>query len=103
MSDAPVTLINLLKVEPRDQAALVALLRRNTDTVIRTLPGWRATRLIAAEDGASVVIYSEWESPADVEAMRADPRMKAYLPGLLELASLESVVGASVYSEARRA
>jgi quinol monooxygenase YgiN len=101
MSDEPVILINLLKVRPEKQDALVALLKQNTDTVIRTLEGWKATRLIAAKDGASVVIYSEWESPAAVEAMRSDPRMKAYLPRLMELASLDSILGASVFSESR--
>ena len=77
MSDESVILINLLKVEPEKRDALIALLKQNTDTVIRTLPGWKTTRLIAARDGAGVVIYSEWESAAAVEAMRSDPRMRA--------------------------
>jgi quinol monooxygenase YgiN len=94
MSDESVILINLLKVKPDRQDALIALLKQNTDTVVRTLHGWKTTRLIAAKDGASVVIYSEWETPAAVEAMRSDPRMKAYLPKILELASLDSIMGA---------
>jgi len=101
MSDEPVILINLLKVEPANQEALIALLKQNTDAVIRTLHGWKTTRLIAAKDGAGVVIYSEWETPAAVEAMRNDPRMKAYLPQLMELASLDSMVGSAVLSETR--
>ncbi|OOG68450.1 Tetracenomycin-F1 monooxygenase [Ensifer sp. M14] len=101
MSDEPVILINLLKVKPGKQDALVALLKRNTDTVVRTLEGWKATRLIAANDGAGVVIYSEWESPAAVEAMRSDPRMQAYFPEILEMASLETIVGSAVFGEAR--
>jgi quinol monooxygenase YgiN len=96
MSDEPVILINLLKVKPEKQDALIALLKQNTDTVVRTIPGWKTTRLIAAKDGAGVVIYSEWETSAAVEAMRSDPRMKAYLPKLLELASLDSIVGSVV-------
>jgi hypothetical protein len=40
--------INLLKVKPGKQDALIALLRQNTDTVVRTLGGWKTTRLIAA-------------------------------------------------------
>ena len=99
MSDEPVVLINLLKVEQGKQGALIALLKQNIDTVIRTLHGWKTTRLIAAKDGAAVVIYSEWESPADVEAMRGDPRMQAYFPKFMELASLDSVAGAIVLSE----
>ena len=101
MSATPVTLINLLKAKPGKQAELVALLSENTDTVIRTLPGWRTTRLIAAHDGAGVAIYSEWDSPAAVEAMRGDPRMQAYFPKIMALASLDSIAGSPVYSQGR--
>src|ERR1700758_3586696 len=101
MSDESVTLVNLLKVKPGKQDALIALLKQNTDTVIRTLRGWRTTRMIAAKDGAGVVIYSEWEPRAAIEAMRSDPRMKAYFPKIMELASLDSIVGSAVLSEAR--
>ena len=96
MSDESVILINLLKVKPGKQEALIALLKQNTETVIRTLHGWKTTRLIAAKDGTGVVIYSEWETPAAIEAMRNDPRMKAYFPKIIELASLDSLVGSAV-------
>ena len=101
MSDESVILINLLKVKPGKQDALIALLKENTDTVIRTLHGWKTTRLIAATDGVGVVIYSEWETAADVEAMRSDPRMRAYFPRISELASLDSMVGSAVFGETR--
>lgn len=101
MTMKPVVLINLLKVEPSKQEALVALLRRNIETVVSTLGGWRMSRLIAAKDGASVIIYSEWETPAAVEAMRSDPRMKAYFPQILELASFDSILGETVFGENR--
>jgi quinol monooxygenase YgiN len=102
MSDECIVLINLLKVKPGKQDALIALLKQNTDTVVRTLHGWKTTRLIAAKNGAGVVIYSEWETPAAVEAMRSDPRMKAYFPKISELASLDSILGSAVFSETRR-
>ncbi|HEY4134924.1 MAG TPA: antibiotic biosynthesis monooxygenase [Alphaproteobacteria bacterium] len=101
MATEPVILVNLLKVEPSKQAALIALLKRNVETVVSTLGGWRTSRLIAAKDGASVVIYSEWETPAAVEAMRTDPRMMAYFPKTLELAALDSVLGEAVFSSNR--
>ena len=101
MHDESVILINLLKVKPGKQAALLAVLKQNIDTVIRTLRGWKSTRLIAARDGAGVVIYSEWDSPAAVEAMRSDPRMQAYFPQISELASLDSIVGTAALSETR--
>jgi hypothetical protein len=37
MSDESVILINLLKVKPGKRGALIALLKHNTDTVVRTL------------------------------------------------------------------
>ena len=43
MSDESVILINLLKVKPGKQDALIALLKQNTDTVVRTLHGWKTT------------------------------------------------------------
>lgn len=101
MSDESVTLVNLLKVKPANQAALIALLKQNTETVVRTLRGWKSTRLIAAGDGSAVVIYSEWDTLAAIEAMRGDQRMQAYLPKLMELATLDSVVGSTVLSEIR--
>ena len=101
MSDESVILINLLKVKPGKQDALIALLKQSTDTVVRTLQGWKTTRLVAANDGTGVVIYSEWETAAAVEAMRSDPRMKAYFPKVIELASLDSIVGSAVLSETR--
>jgi len=33
--------------------------------------------------------------------MHSDPRMKAYLPKIIELASLDSIVGSAVLSETR--
>lgn len=101
MSDAPVILINLLKAKPGKQDALIALLKQNTDTVVRTLEGWKTTRLIAANDGGGVAIYSEWETAAAVDAMRGDPRIKAYFPQILELANLDSVTGSVVFGETR--
>lgn len=93
-------LVNLLKVEPGKQAALLALLQQNIETVVRTLDGWRTSRLIAGNDGASVVIYSEWDSLDAVEAMRADPRMIAYFPRIVELARLDSSLGKAVFCAA---
>lgn len=101
MPDESVILINLLKCQPANQDALLAVLQQNTETVIRTLAGWKSTQLIAAKDGAAVVIYSEWETPAAVEAMRSDPRMQACFPAIIALASLDSIVGLLMWSESR--
>jgi len=98
MTTKPVTLINVMKVQAGMQAALIVLLRENVEKVITTLDGWRTTRLIAAQDGASVIIYSEWDTPAAIEAMRSDPRMQAYFPRILEMATVDSTIGEAVFT-----
>jgi uncharacterized protein (TIGR02118 family) len=102
MSEDSVVLINLLKVDPEKQDALIALLKHNIDAVVSTLDGWKGSRLIAAPDGASVVIYSEWETPAAVEAMRGDARMQVCFRKILELASVDSMQGDLALSRRRR-
>ncbi len=74
------TLINVLTCDPASQAALVDVLRRNTDEVITTLDGWRSTSFVAAQDGTHVVIISQWRDAAAVGAMQGDARMQAYFP-----------------------
>jgi quinol monooxygenase YgiN len=96
-----VTLINVLTVEPANQASLLALLRDNTENTISKLEGWIATNLIASRDKRRVVIYSQWKALANVEAMRTDPRMVAYFPRLAALASFDSIVGDVVFSHSR--
>jgi len=97
MHGKPVILVNFMKVAAADQAALVDLLTRNIETIVRHLAGWRSSRLIASKDGAHVVIHSEWDSPAAVEAMRADARMRAYFPKIQALATFESCMGENVF------
>ena len=91
-----VTMINVFSVAPEKQQELVDSLRQNTETVIKTLKGWIATSLIASKDGTRVVIHSQWETAADVAAMRTDPRMQAYFPKVAAFASLESILGVTV-------
>jgi quinol monooxygenase YgiN len=96
-----VTLVNILSVEPARQQELVELLRQNTESVIGTLEGWIATRLIASRDGKRVVIYSQWERAENIDAMRSDPRMLAYFPQIAAIASVDSTVGDVVLTHQR--
>jgi quinol monooxygenase YgiN len=92
------TLINVLTVEPENQAKLIALLRENTENVITGLDGWISTSFIASKDRRQVVIYSQWRDAASVEAMRTNAGMTAYFPKIAAIAALESVAGDVVYS-----
>lgn len=100
-AEKPITLVNVLAVEPQKQHELVDLLRQNTETVVKTLKGWIATSLIASSDGKRVVIHSQWDTAADVEAMRSEPRMLAYFPKIAALAAFDSIVGTAVLSHRR--
>jgi quinol monooxygenase YgiN len=96
------TLLNILTVEPANQAALLELLRTNTDTVVRSLDGWISTKLIASGDGTRVLIYSEWRDAAAIEAMRRHPDMTAYFPRIMALARFESIEGDVAHSVSAR-
>ncbi len=91
------TLINTLIVEPENQPGLVELLRDNTENVVSTLDGWISTTVIVANDRRRVVIYSQWRDLASVEAMQANPGMRAYFPRIAALAAFESVAGEIIY------
>jgi quinol monooxygenase YgiN len=95
---AATTLVNVLTCDPANQAALIDLLRQNTDEVITPLDGWRSTSFVAAQDGRRVVIISQWRDPAAVGAMQGDARMLAYFPRIVALANLDSVMGAVAYA-----
>ena len=88
-----ITLVNVLTVDPANHDKLLALLRDNTDTTISTLKGWIATSRSASKDKRKVIIYSQWQTLADVEAMRTEARMVAYFPRLAALAAFDSIVG----------
>ncbi|WP_068874992.1 MULTISPECIES: putative quinol monooxygenase [unclassified Phenylobacterium] len=92
------TLVNVMTCDPAKQAALLDLLRQNTDEVIATLDGWRSTSFVAAHDGARVTIISQWRDAAAVTAMQSDPRMQAYFPRIVALASFDSVMGSIAYA-----
>jgi len=93
-----IILLNILTVDPADQASLLELLRANTDTVVATLDGWISTQLIASTDGTRVVICSEWRDAGAVDAMRRHPRMAAYFPRITALATFDSIAGDVVHS-----
>jgi quinol monooxygenase YgiN len=96
------TLINVLTVEPENQAKLVESLRQNADNVVSTLPGWLSTSFVASHDKRRVVIYSQWRDLASVHAMQSHPQMRAYFPHVAALAAFDSLSGDVVYSHHAR-
>ena len=93
-----ITLINSFTVRQQDQDALVELLERATDDVMRHRPGFVSASIHRGLDGTSVANYAQWASRADFEAMLADPvaqqhmgeaaALATFVPVLYEVASV---------------
>jgi quinol monooxygenase YgiN len=84
-----VTFINTFKVEPANQARLIDLLVRITETFVRQAPGFISASLHRSLDGTRVTMYSQWRTIADYEAMRKDPAPLPYLQEALTIATFE--------------
>lgn len=92
------TLVNVLTVEPENQAQLVELLHENSKTVVSTLAGWISTSVVVSHDKHRVVIYSQWRDLESVRAMQSNPQMRAYFPRIAALAAFDSISGDVAYS-----
>jgi hypothetical protein len=57
--DRPMTVINVFTVEPEEQARLVELLTRATDSSIRHIPGFVAAALHRSLDSTKVTMYAQ--------------------------------------------
>lgn len=89
MSDKPVTLINIFKVQPSEQQRLIDLLTQATKNSVQNAPGFISARLHRSIDGTKVTMYAQWRSSKDYESMRADPAPLPYLKEALKIATFE--------------
>jgi quinol monooxygenase YgiN len=80
------TLINVFTVAPGHQQELVDLLNEATDQVMRHLPGFVSANIHASDDGARVVNYAQWASPAHFHAMLENPSAGEHMRAAAELA-----------------
>jgi quinol monooxygenase YgiN len=85
------TLLNIFTVEPENRQELVELLKGGTETLISKMAGWISTNFLNSKDGRRVIIYSQWRSVKDIEAMRQTPQMKPYFQRLAALAKFEAI------------
>lgn len=92
VDDGFATLINIFTVEPQNQQPLIGLLKDSTETMMSKMAGWVSTNFLESKDGRRVIIYSQWRSPKDVEAMRQIPEMGPYLQRIAALARFEAVL-----------
>lgn len=91
------TLIDVFTVAPERQQALIELLARAVEEVMRGLPGFISASIHGSLDGTRVVDYIQFESIEAFEAMVANPRMQSYIAQALAMAPAE----AKLYEVAR--
>jgi len=82
-----ITLINIFTVSPERQAELVGLLAQATDSAVRHVPGFISASLHRGLDGTKVVMYAQWRSIEDYEAMRKNAAASPFLQQALAIAA----------------
>lgn len=76
---APITLINVFKVKPKDQDRLVEALIEATEKTMRNLEGFVSANIHKSLDGKRVVNYAQWRSKEDFDAMMRNPMALAHM------------------------
>ena len=87
--DRPMTAINVFSVAPENQARLVELLRRATESSVRHVPGFVGAALHRGLDGTKVTMYAQWRTPEDYARMRERPDASPFLAEALTIASFD--------------
>ena len=83
------TVINVFTVAPEQQARLVDLLTRATESSVRHVPGFVAAALHRGLDGTKVTMYAQWRTPDDYARMRERPDSSPFLAEALTIARFD--------------
>ena len=83
------TLINVFSVEAARQQELVELLSQATESSVRHVSGFVSASLHRSLDGTKVVMYAQWRSVEDYQAMRNNPTTSPFLRRALAFATFE--------------
>ena len=86
------TLINLFVVEPKNQDELIEALKEGVEAFVSKQPGYVAAALHKGMDGRHAVVYSQWRSPMDIEALLNNPEAREYFKRITEIAQIEPIV-----------
>src|SRR5258708_22432850 len=88
-SPAVLTVINVFTVAPENQARLIDLLARATESTVRHVPGFISATLHQSLDGARVTMYAQWRSWDDYQRMRENSAASPFLAEALTFSSFE--------------
>ena len=84
----PVVLINVFKVQPDKQDALIDMLAALTQTQVG-LPGFVSATLHRGLNGKTVANHAVWRSVADWKAMTRTPAVVAAMSPIMAIATFE--------------
>lgn len=84
--DIPVVLIDTFRVTPDKAAALIDLLERAADQVMRHQAGFVSASVHRSVAGDRITNYIQWRSREDVEAMQAHPEARKHMKACAKLA-----------------
>lgn len=73
-----VTQINHIKVEPKNQDALVQRMIQQIDEVAMKQPGFISSTIHKSRDGHHVINYVQWESTELLDAFHQTPEFQAH-------------------------
>jgi len=88
-STSALTVINVFTTSPENQARLIDLLTRATESTVSHAPGFIAAFLHRSLDGAKVTMYAQWRSWDDYQRMRENSTASPYLTEALTFSSFD--------------
>ena len=88
-TSAVLAVINVFTVAPENQARLIDLLTRATESTVRHVPGFISATLHQSLDGAKVTMYAQWRSWDDYQRMRENTTASPFLTEALTFSSFE--------------
>lgn len=87
--ERPMTVINVFTVAPDQQARLIDLLSRATESSVRHVPGFVGAALHRGLDGTKVTMYAQWRTADDYARMRERPDSSPFLAEALTIARFD--------------
>jgi quinol monooxygenase YgiN len=84
--ETPIVLINTFRVRPDKTDALIELLERATDQVMRHQAGFVSASIHRGVQADRVTNYAQWRSREDFEAMQERPEARKHMKACAALA-----------------
>ena len=85
------TLINLFNVQPENQEELINILKGGAADLLSKQPGYISSSIHRSKDGKHALVYSQWRSQEEFQAVRTNPALQQYFARVREIATFEPI------------